>query len=67
VETLGLTLDQLLKENIRREIQNIPQETFLKENMAMHLQAVIGQRGACIEHMWYKRPQRFYAKIFIWW
>ena len=52
METLGLTLNQL-KENIHREIQNIPQETFPKvmENMTTCLQAVIGQCGAYVEHV----------------
>lgn len=45
-------LDQL-KENIRREIRTIPLDTFPKvmENMASRMQAVIGRRGAYIEHV----------------
>ena len=41
------TLDQL-KDNIRREIRNIPQDTLprVMENMAVRMQNVIGQRGA---------------------
>ena len=46
------TLDQL-KDNIRREIRNIPQETFprVMENMAVRMQNVIGQRGAYVENV----------------
>ena len=46
------TLDQL-KENICRKIRNIYRETFPKvmENMTTRLQAVIGQRGAYVEHV----------------
>jgi len=46
------TLDQL-KENIRKEIRNIPDETLPKgmTNMAMRMQAVIGQRGAYVDHV----------------
>ena len=46
------TLDQL-KENICREIRNIPQETFPKvmTNMATRVQSAIGQRGANVEHV----------------
>ena len=45
-------LDQL-KENIQREIGNIPPETFqnVMTNMTTRLQTVIGQRGAYIEHV----------------
>jgi hypothetical protein len=46
------TLD-LLKGNIRREIQNIPQETFLKLMENLVTQAVIGQRGAYNLHRTY--------------
>ena len=46
------TLDQL-KENICREIRNIPQETFPKvmANMATRVQSVIGKRGVYVEHV----------------
>ena len=42
-----------MKENICREIRNIPQETFPKVmiNMATRVQSVIGQRGAYVEHV----------------
>ena len=45
-------LDQL-KDNICREIRNIPQETFprVMENMAVRMQNVIGQRGAYVENV----------------
>ena len=46
------TLDQR-KDNIRREIRNIPQETFprVMENMAVRMQNVIGQGGAYVENV----------------
>ena len=46
------TLDQL-KDNIRREIRNIAQETFprVMENMAVRMQNVTGQRGAYVENV----------------
>ena len=53
------TLDQL-KDNIRWEIRNVPQETFprVMENMAVRMRNVIGQRGAyvcgkrCLKFKW---------------
>jgi len=46
------TLDQL-KDNIRREINDIPQETFPKvmRNMAVRMQSVIGRHGRYVEHV----------------
>ena len=40
-------------DSIRREIRNIPQETFprVMENMAVCMQNVIGQRGAYVENV----------------
>ena len=42
-----------LKANIRREIQNIPLETFpnVMNNVAVRMQAVIGRRGGYIDHV----------------
>ena len=50
------TLDQL-KDNIRKEINNIPQETFpaVMRNMAVRMQSVIGRRGGYIEHVIWER------------
>ena len=46
------TLEQL-KENIRRIIRDIPQETFpaVMENMAVRMHSVIGKRGGYVDHM----------------
>ena len=46
------TLEQL-KENIRRVIRGIPQETFpaLMESMAVRMQSVIGRRGCYVDHV----------------
>ena len=46
------TLEQL-KENIHREIRNIPMETFprVMQNIVTRMQTVIGRQGAYVEHV----------------
>ena len=49
---VGGELDQL-KYNIRREINNIPQETFpaTVRNMAVRMLSLIGRRGGYTQHV----------------